>query len=472
MTPPACLSVNPRSVDIDIPILVHRGSDSADKSADRGVGAHILRLRHALGGLRDATMSETGDLRTLIVSWHWPPANRASAGVLGALFSSAPCGAFRVITRALDDCDDVRCRLAASDLDQRVPPTRVLAAPDNKSRWGLANHWNALKTIRDMVRAGRAVGRDWQASQVLAVYPHRCGMLAGWWVARRLGVPLVLYMHDLCAEALTIRNPLRRWFWSLFDRLCLKSAALVIVPTNEFAVHYQRRRVARTWVLPHCTARPTQPPEPRVPRDDLHLLYSGLVYEPHESAARAFIEATRALPDVTVTLHSNPEGCGGLLGESGARWLPFGEATAALADADVLVILLGIDAPCPEEVMGCFPSKLIDYLTVAKPILAVVPEGCFVDRFITRNGCGVVARTHDSHSIRESISRLRDPVVRSRMARAATRVARDFGSTRWMPRLIRQLRTVSTIPTKARSQSHLDNADTLLAQHLPGVIRS
>ncbi|MCH7864015.1 MAG: glucose 1-dehydrogenase, partial [Proteobacteria bacterium] len=159
--------------------------------------------------------------------------------------------------------------LAPDDLDRRVPPTRVPATPDNHDQSTLTAGLGVVRTLWAMVRAGCTVGREWQASRVLAVYPHRCSMLAGWWIARRLGVPLVLYMHDLCAEAITFRNPPRRWFWSIIDRVCLQRAALVIVPTDEFAAHYEQRGVTRTWVLPHCVGGVTQASDPPTPREKL-----------------------------------------------------------------------------------------------------------------------------------------------------------------------------------------------------------
>lgn len=416
-------------------------------------------------------MSANRHPRTLIVSWHWPPANRASAGVLGALFRTSPLGFFRVITRSFDESATVDRRPAPDDLDCRVPPTRVPATPDNKYRSAIVATLGTIKTICAIVRAALAVGRGWPASQVLAVYPHRCGMLSGWWVAQRLHVPLILYMHDLCAEAQTIRNPLRRWLWRIVDRVCLKRADLVIVPTDEFAAHYQRRGVKATWVLPHCAGGMTLVSDPPRPREKLHLLYSGLVYEPHEDAARAFVAATRQLRDVAVTFHSNPEACGGLLGEAGARWVSFDEATAALASADVLVVLLGTNTPCPEEVFGCFPSKLIEYLSAGRAILAIVPSGCFVDRFISNTGCGVVASEHDPRTIQTAIDRLRDPAIRAKMALAATRAAQAFRSEHWMPRLTQRLRNVGPTTTGVRTTSIAITPPAIATHALPGTDR-
>ena len=378
----------------------------------------MLRRPHTPIPRCDMTMSGHGDSRTLVVSWHWPPVNRASAGVLGALFRTAPYGAFRVVTRSFSDSSSVDHRPAPHDLDRRVPATRIPAFPHTHRTSALTGLMEITRTFRAIVRAGCATGRTWNASRVLAVYPHRYSLLAGWCIARRLRIPLALYMHDLCAEAITFKNPLRRGFWRVVDLLCLKQADLVLVPTRQFADHYQRRGIPSTWVLPHCVNPSVKVPEFPQPRRKLHLHYSGLIYEPHEDAARAFLRATRTLPDVAVTFHSNPEGCRGLLGQAGAQWVPFDAATAALARADVLLMFLGTHTPCPLEVMGCFPSKMVEYLCAGRPILAVVPCGSFVDRFISDNKCGLVVTDHDPHTITRAIDRLRNPVIRRRMAAA------------------------------------------------------
>ena len=428
-------------------------------------------------------MSQHRHPRTLIISWHWPPTNRASAGVLGALFGCAPKGVFRVITRSFPEYSGSDRRPGPVDLDSRIPPTYVRWPFDDQSQPTLRAIPALLRTILAMIRHSHALQHAWGVERVLAVYPHRFSLLIGWWAARRLSVPLVLYMHDLFAEAMTSRNRLRRWFWRAVDHVCLRDAWLVLVPTEEFAAHYRRRSINRCWVLPHCAPNdqeptgplgatgslpasahfvgsavrttlvrrrtgphngpypPAQKPiGPPTPTKMLHLLYSGQVYEPHADAARAFIDATNDCEGVRVTFQSHPSGCDGLMGKVGARWLPYAEARAALLQADVFVVLLGFDTPCPEEVKGCFPSKLIDYLCVGRPILAVVPKGCFVDRLISQAGCGVVVERLDRDSIHSAIQRLRDPRTRAEMARAARRLAAELAGDLWMDKLLERLR--------------------------------
>ncbi len=392
--------------------------------------------------------------RTLIVSWHWPPTNRASAGVLGALFGSAPPGMFRVVTRSFPDYPVADRRESGEELETRVPASYVPWPLDDQSQPTLRTLPAVARTVAAMTGAACRVGRAWNAQRVLAVYPHRLSLLAGWLSARRLGIPLVLYMHDLLAEGMTMKNPLRRVFWRLVDSVCLNRAWLVIVPTEEFARHYRMRGVARCWVLPHCVGRKEEEGtklrateegarsrhEGTKGEGELHLVYSGAIYEPHAGAAEAFVAATRSLEKVRVTFLTDPRACGGLLGRAGAQWLPYAEAMNELVAADVCVVLLGTNTSCPDEVQGCFPSKLVDYLSAGRPILAVVPKGCFVDRLVSQSGCGAVVHRHDRASIRAAIVLLHSAEVRSRMAGAARRLARELNSEDWMGGLLERLR--------------------------------
>lgn len=378
--------------------------------------------------------------RTLIVSWHWPPTNRASAAVLGTLFGAAPGGVFRVLTRAFDDALVTDQRQDTPELDALVPKITVPWPADDQSQ-PTARMWPVVgRTLRAMVDQACKVHQQWPIERVLAVYPHRLSLLAGWRVSCRLGVPLVAYMHDLCAEALTFRNPLQRRFWINVDRAALHEAWLVVVPTDEFARHYRQRGIHRTWVLPHCVSVARLAAATPNRSGALRLLYSGNLYEPHANAMRAFIAAVNDLAATSTTYLTRPEALGGLMGRLGARWVPYKQAAATLPDADVFVVVLGQDTSCPEEVMGCFPSKLIDYLSVGRPILAIVPPGSFVGRLVATSGCGVVVRQHDRDSIRQAVAQMRDPGIRAAMVDAGQRLLRELDSRIWMPRLLERLR--------------------------------
>lgn len=372
--------------------------------------------------------------RTLIVSWHWPPTNKASAGVLGALFQAAPPGVFRVVTRRPVVAGDADDRAVPSDFEARIPPEFVANA-DFGGPTGPFTAAASAWTARRMVSRAVALHRQWAYSRVLAVYPHRWSLWAGSRIARRLQLPFIPYMHDLFAEGAPYRGALWQAIWRRVDRRLLQQAWMILVPTDAFAKHYRRRGLERCRVLPHCTTN-VVPRSSNASAGALHLVYSGLIYEAHAAAVRPFVAATQGLPDLRVTYNCNPDGCGGLMGRVGGRWRPHREAMRALQSADAGVVLLADDDRLREEVMGCFPSKIIDYVSIGLPILAVVPAGSFVDRLVTDSGCGVVVRRADAASIRSAIGRLRDADHRRRMSRAATELAERLRNDAWMPQLL------------------------------------
>ena len=81
--------------------------------------------------------------------------------------------------------------------------------------------------------------------------------------------------------------------------------------------------------------------------------------------------------------------------------LPSGDAAAAAAAADVLLV---IDAPSrgPSPFL---PSKLIDYLTLRRPILGVTPDPGASADLLRRLGCPV-AKPDDVASIEEALADL------------------------------------------------------------------
>ncbi|MCK4658877.1 MAG: glycosyltransferase [Phycisphaerae bacterium] len=432
--------------------------------------------------------------RALIVSWHWPPTNRASTGVLGNLFCNAPAELSRVITRCMP--------LPLEEDRTPVPPlkTHTVSWRLGEEHDGTLAEWFAsIRAVLSMAGVARRLHQARPFERVLAVYPHRFSLLAGWWIARRRRVPLVVYMHDLFAEAFLTGSRLKRMFWRWVDRRVLADAALVVVPTDEFAAHYRRRGVKHILILPHCVpANHSCPPPlkglsikssvaiPNVasplvgdekhgcaahkgrryrlnrqalkpwatpalvsrqisgdgalePSSMLNLLYAGNLYDAHVDSIKAFLAAADQLDDVRVTLLTKPHP---MLGGHPARWASRRETREALHTADVCVVALGHDTPYPQEIQGCFPSKIVDYLAVAKPILALVPPGCFVDRFIRETGTGIAVNTLDANAIREAIERLRDAELRGRLAHAAAHAAEQLQADIHLPRLLRGLTTL------------------------------
>jgi glycosyltransferase involved in cell wall biosynthesis len=378
--------------------------------------------------------------RTLVVAWHWLPATRASAQVMANLLADGEGAALRVLTRDI--------RTSGSEGATHVPPlpTSRVPWPLDDDRPSARTWWAGLRTGWRMIRAARRVHLDWSVERILAVYPHGYGLLAGALLARLFGVPLFAYMHDLCYETLISQNRWRRMFWRLADEWVLSRAWCVIVPTAELAEHYRRRGLLRTWVLPHCVPADVESTPSPEPSDKLRLVYAGAVYEAHADAVAALHGAIETHEDVEVTwLTRTTSLVPGLKGQ----WVARRQAMARIVEADAAIVALGWDTPYPEEIAGCFPSKIVDYLAVGRPILAIVPRGCFVDRLIRESGCGVVVNSRREADIHAALDQLRDPVVRDECAARARALAQQLQPDQWRKSLIWQVLAGPTIPASA-----------------------
>lgn len=393
--------------------------------------------------------------RTLIIAWHWPPTNRASANVLGNLFRHASPRNYRVLTRAVGheqaEPDDIS--LAADRVrwplpDDRPVRFRTLAA-------------DLATTVRIVWRAWR-VHLEWNVQGVLAVYPTRYGLLSGWMVSKLLGVPLIAYMHDLFRETLLSGSRLKRAAWSRLDDRILRDARLILTPTPHAARHYAARGLHQTFVLPHTmpdvrddhaagSTRSSTHEAASGSSEVLKLAYAGAVYEAHHDAVEALIAAVRNDSDVSLVFFSRsqglPDGCD-------VRWLSPADLARAVRKADMGVVALGWNTPYPEEIHVCFPSKIIDYLAAGRPILAIVPQDCFVDAFVRETGCGVVVNSKDPDLIRTALAALRDPGYRRRLAAAVPAAAARLDAKTWMSALTRRLSNTIVVQASCLPYHH------------------
>jgi hypothetical protein len=456
-----------------------RGHALGRRDRKRDPHTYVTRLREYWGAAPLAStppwsMKHVPTPRTLIVSWHWPPTNRASTQVLSNLFSVAPLGPFTALTRGLPGGWHGQSRRAGISLarcDRHVPAFRVpWLLADDRERTLLT--WVAsLVSVVQMVRAARRLHRETPFQSIMGVYPHRYSLLTGWLVARALNLPFVAYMHDLCAETLITRSRLKRLFWTAVDRHALRSAFMVMAPTREFALHYRSRGVLDSWVLPHVNpvGAPASRTASKAPDDALHLLYAGSVYQAHEAAVRALLQAEDLLERVHIEYMCPPNA---VVPAERARWVDREAARSAIQAADVLVVALSARTPYPREIQGCFPSKLVDYLAAGKPILAIVPEGCFVDRLVRTTGCGVAVNSESPADVARMVDRLRDRSTRAEMAAAAGRLSAELAAPRWIEQMCRRLALgapvdPSTPPFPAVQAGSLNSKprEPLAAQH-------
>lgn len=93
----------------------------------------------------------------------------------------------------------------------------------------------------------------------------------------------------------------------------------------------------------------------------------------------------------------------------------------SLRASDACLLALSADLKSP-----AIPGKLPNIMAVAKPVLAVVPEGSAAARTVLEAGCGLVSSPGDGAALLDAVNRLRaDPELRTRLGEAGRRFAEE-----------------------------------------------
>lgn len=285
---------------------------------------------------------------------------------------------------------------------------------------------------------GVLLSRKERIHSVLAVYPFYFDLLAGYVLHRLLNKPLIIYMHDLFSE--TIRSARLYKVWFHLEEKVLSSASVVLVMNEKYVMHYSRRGIRNTAVLPPsidlADYAAYDSRSPRLERDSrkLQIIYTGSICQPQEEAVLTLLKAANKLDDVEVHIAS-PSGKGWMkehvykyVRKMNVGFLPKKECIALQRSADVLFLPLSKDSIYPEEVEVAFPCKLLEYLAAGKPILALVPRGSFVESFTNKYEVGVVVNDLSVDKTVAAINLLKNVKLRETLSQNALRTVKLFDS--------------------------------------------
>lgn len=218
-------------------------------------------------------------------------------------------------------------------------------------------------------------GRSW---------PH-ASLIPAYYLAKRYSKPLILHFSDPFPPPNENKVP-RRLLEGLQEMM---DQADALTFTNEETIEYQSRFLkfdkSKAYILPHVTQAPRSLAN-RLPKGKdfyfigtlaepylAELLIKGfLLYSKYNKAARLyFVGTSESMIDGISSKHSAKEF---------VKILPFTEdVNAMMAMADVL---LSIDVNVNSPV--CTPTKICEYLSVNRKILAVTPDKSPTDKLLKK----------------------------------------------------------------------------------------
>jgi len=276
-----------------------------------------------------------------------------------------------------------------------------------------------------------ALVRKTGARAILTNYPDVFFIDIALRASRKTGVPLVLYLHDTIAEALS-RSPLRDYARNIQDQ-AFAHAELLYAQNDGMQAFYRDKYGLEMGILRH--SYPEAIPTETATGGKRGGFWGGDVYDINRNALRRVYGAMvdNGIPLTTTSL----DGVEGLVRKGFDRGhLEVGFIAAredyirALEAHRFLILSLDWPDESPvheDELRTIFPGKTIEYLASGRPILIHCPEHYFLARFFAEHGCGELITDRDPAALSAAVKRLADdPDHAESMARKALVAAKLF----------------------------------------------
>src|ERR1700733_2527887 len=285
---------------------------------------------------------------------------------------------------------------------------------------------------------------------VLAMTDPPVAGIAGAFVARRLGKPIVYNIRDMYPDMAVGGDIVRPgvWVnrWEKMHRRALKQAARVIVLGDDMRDRILAKGVApeRVIVVRDGTSFPASMPERTDPV--VQELRCGFQFVVLHAGNLGFYGAWSTLLKAAEILRDENTGLvfigGGAnraaVGASAAnsanvRFFPFRPVEQVphvmmAGDLHIVTVRRGLEGVV-------VPSKLYSILAAGRPVLAVAAASTDAARMVTETGCGMSADPDDPAAVAAALTKLRnDPARLAQMGRQAQETAKKYATVNELER--------------------------------------
>jgi glycosyltransferase involved in cell wall biosynthesis len=368
----------------------------------------------------------------LITSEGFPPLLDASAVLVNNIFSKYKGKLYAVAGTNFTKYDPT-FKAPCKTWYIRYPRTRVFEAISRRyHQYFLPLYYFIVLRIAKKVKP----------TVVFANYPHEVLFVATYKAAKKLNLPLFIYMHDLWEENMT--RPNRKQFAARWEKEIFMYADKVICCTKAQQEYYEQKYGISSELVLHPIPDEEIDQAPvvsDVPNKKVTIAYSGSL-SGHMNQD-AFVEMSRAMD---------------LLGDSYEMiWYPVNEIpvkmlesigitsnrirleyigreklNAALNAADILFAPLSHKNCSLHEVMTVFSNKLLGYLISEKPILVFGPENCHHVNIARQGAWGYTVTEDSPEALAEGIRGLaQNPALCSSLVQHAKTEAQHRRASRF-----------------------------------------
>lgn len=269
-----------------------------------------------------------------------------------------------------------------------------------------------------------------QCQVILTIYPDDIFLFTGYLLSRLFQKPLFLYFHNSYLEN-SPENSFAKW---LQPRVFSRAKHIFVISDGLKNYYNNLYPDVKFSSLTHTI--PDLPDRALIEEPPLHspirLVFAGNVNGSCEDAARRFAQLINDDPDFELHIFSgmSPKSFRqrGFTGNNIIiKTVPYDQLLEKMRKGDIVIHPHGFLGPMAEhEYQTIFPTKTIEYLLCQRPILAHLPESCYLAEFYRKHDCALIVSEPTLDALKRGIESLYKGDLRLRLVNNALKVAHQF----------------------------------------------
>ena len=379
---------------------------------------------------------KTRQPRFVLVSSYFPPIVGGTSTVLRNLVSQISPDDVSVITEYRELHADAPRADTPSGVNIKttsLPPALFRRVP-YIWRWERYLRFAIILRVRDLTL--RAIRRN-RPDCILGIYPNWPFLIGAYLAHRSSGLPLVTYHMDIPVRR-SAMSAFEGWFIETFEEKILRASRERLIISGGYGQDFSCRFGLSSTLLPHSieldTIRTRLKDLPEPPTSGpTRIVHTGIVEGQREGLLRIArtinenpkLDARLILSTPTPKKRLLQQGfnlpCVDILS------LPQEKVLALQASAHILTSVLPFFHNTKEGALTGYPTKVVEYLAVDRPILIHAPAWTHLCKHVKEYKYAQIADQPTSGSITEAINKIRtDRDHTEKLIKNARNIATNF----------------------------------------------